>query len=220
MGLQAGLTTADTDEPLRSDDVVLLSPTLAAERREGRLVFFNASGILYDCPEGDEERVRLGAAILLTSQVDVQVERLAEFLGKDRTTLWRIRQRYEQEGAQGIGFKYEGRPPHKLTGRRLERAQALLDDGGSLRGVAEAVGVTRSRICSSRTPFHGTSRMDHPSTQWKSVTWSWRGRQSSCANVNVSGCTTSPPTVNTQLSRREARSCGSTVRSPHPSNTP
>jgi hypothetical protein len=97
MGLQAGLE-AVTEEagPLRSGEAIMLSQTVAAERQGGGLWFFNASGLLYHCPEEDEERVRLGVAILLTMPLGVQVSRLAEFLGKDRATLWRIRQRYAQ----------------------------------------------------------------------------------------------------------------------------
>lgn len=146
MVLQPGLETVAAASPLRSDEAVPLGPTVAAERHAGRLYFFNASGLIYSCPEEDQEQVRLGAAILLTSKVGVQVEALAAFLGLDRTTLWRIRRRYEQEGARGIGYKYEGRPPHKLTGERLERAQALLDEGASNQRVAKAVGVTRGAI--------------------------------------------------------------------------
>ena len=48
---------------------MLLSKTVAAERQEGQLCFYNVSGILYTCPEEDEERARLGVALLLTSDV-------------------------------------------------------------------------------------------------------------------------------------------------------
>jgi hypothetical protein len=146
MDLQPGFETVADGSPLRSDEAVPLSRTVAAERHAGRLYFFNASGLLYSCPEEDQEQVRLGAAILLTSNPSVQVEHLAAFLGMDRTTLWRIRRRYEEEGARGIGYKYEGRPPHKLTGARLEEAQALLDEGAGNRRVAKAVGVTPGAI--------------------------------------------------------------------------
>ena len=146
MDLQPGLEAVADGSPLRSDEAFLLSTTVAAERREGQLVVYNASGILYSCPEEDEEQVRLGVAILLTTDIDVQVQRLAEFLGKDPATLWRIRKRYEREGVGGIPYKYEGRPPHKLTEERLEEAQALLDEGASRRRVAEAVGVTAGAI--------------------------------------------------------------------------
>jgi len=95
MELQTGLVTATESGPLHGKEAVLLSRTVAAERHDGWLYFFNASGILYTCPEEDEEQVRLGVAILLTSDVDVQVKGLAEFLGKDPATLWRIRRRYE-----------------------------------------------------------------------------------------------------------------------------
>lgn len=145
MDLQPGLGAVD-GSPLRSEEAFLLSATVAAERRDGQLVFYNASGLLYSCPEGDEEQVRLGVAILLTTDIDVQMNRLAEFLGKDPSTLWRIRRRYEREGVGGIPYKYEGRPPHKLTEERLEEAQALLDEGASRRAVAEAVGVTAGAI--------------------------------------------------------------------------
>ena len=146
MDLQSGLETVTEGSPFRSEDAVLLSKTVAAERQEGELCFYNASGIIYTCPEDDEERVRLGVALLLTSGVDVEVGRMAEFLGKDPATLWRIRRRYEREGVAGIPYKYEGRPPHKLTGERLEEAQALLDDGKSNQQVADAVGVTEGGI--------------------------------------------------------------------------
>jgi transposase len=144
--LQPGLDAVADGSPLRSEEAFLLSTTVAAERHAGQLVVYNASGILYSCPEEDEEQVRLGVALLLTTDIDVQVQRLAEFLGKDPATLWRIRKRYEREGVGGIPYKYEGRPPHKLTEERLEEAQALLDEGASRRRVAEAVGVTAGAI--------------------------------------------------------------------------
>jgi hypothetical protein len=119
MGLQAGLE-AVTEEagPLRSGEAIMLSQTVAAERQGGGLWFFNASGLLYHCPEEDEERVRLGVAILLTMPLGVQVSR----------------------------FKYEGRPAHKLTGETLKEAQARLDQGVSQRQVAKAAGVTPGAI--------------------------------------------------------------------------
>jgi hypothetical protein len=147
MGLQAGLeAVTEGAGPLRSGEAIMLSQTVAAERQGGGLWFFNASGLLYHCPEEDEERVRLGVAILLTMPLGVQVSRLAEFLGKDRATLWRIRQRYAQEGVAGVRFKYEGRPAHKLTGETLKEAQARLDQGVSQRQVAKAAGVTPGAI--------------------------------------------------------------------------
>ncbi len=146
MHLQPGLETVGEGSPLHCEETVLLSQTVAAERHEGQLYFYNASGVLYTCPEEDEERVRLGVAILLTSEADVQVKGLAGFLDKDPATLWRIRRRYEEEGVGGIRYKYNGSAPHKLTQERLQEVQALLDQGMGLRKCAEAVGVTHGAI--------------------------------------------------------------------------
>jgi len=146
MGLQTGLQDPSHGFPLHSEDAVLLGPTVAAERHEGRLYFYKPSGPIYTCPEEDTERVRLAAALFQGPEFDVSVTDLAEFLGLSRTTLWRIRKRYEREGVEGVCYKYRGRPPHKLTGERLERAQALLDEGRSNRQVAEAVEVTEGAI--------------------------------------------------------------------------
>jgi len=129
MGLQTGLQDPSHGFPLHSEDAVLLGPTVAAERHEGRLYFYKPSGPIYTCPEEDTERVRLAAALFQGPEFDVSVTELAEFLGLSRTTLWRIRKRYEREAVEGVRYKYRGRPPHKLTGELFERAQALLDEG-------------------------------------------------------------------------------------------
>lgn len=167
MDLQAGLETSDRGAPLHSEDAVLLSPTVAAERHDGRLLFYNASGPIYSCPEADGERVRLGAAVLLSHELDVRVDRLAEVLGVSRTTLWRWRKRYEAEGVDGVRYNYEGRPPHKLVGERRERAQALLTQGASNTRAAEAAGVSegaiRLALRSGRLVRPSSSRESEPS---------------------------------------------------------
>lgn len=146
MDLQAGLEDSARGFPLHSDEAVQLSPTIAGERDGGWFHFYNASGTIYTCPEEDDERVRLGAAILLGPEFDIEKQRLAEFLRVCRGTLWRMRKLFEEEGAGGVRHKYRGRPPHKLTGQRLERAQALVDEGKSNRQVAGAVDVTEGAI--------------------------------------------------------------------------
>jgi len=114
---------------------VLWGPAVADDRHEGRLYFYKPSGPIYTCPEEDTERVRLAAALFQGPEFDVSVTELAEFLGLSCTTLWRIRKRYEREGVEGVHYKYRGKPPHKLSGERLEGAQVLLDGGQSNRQI-------------------------------------------------------------------------------------
>ncbi len=129
-------------------DAELLSPELALVRDEGRVILLNGGGPVLCFDEDDVEGRRLAAAIVCQPAVKLAAPKaVAEGLGISRSMVFDYRRRYLEGGPAGLLTQRSGpKGPHKLEGKRAERAQALLDDGESNRAVARAVEVSEGAV--------------------------------------------------------------------------
>lgn len=145
MALQARLATS-------TSKVQAISPELGVAREGGRVVLFNAGGPIFTYREDDVEARRLAVAMVSHPALGLASPKpLAEGLGIHRSTVFEYRQRYEEGGVEALRTRKPGpKGPHKLVGDRLERAQALLDEGQSNRAVARAVEVSEGAIRQAR----------------------------------------------------------------------
>ncbi|MDT8342524.1 MAG: hypothetical protein RQ751_13520 [Longimicrobiales bacterium] len=141
MALQARLSVS-------ASEVEVISPELGVAREDGRVVLFNGGGPIFMYREDDVEAQRLAVAMVSQPALDLAAPKpLAEALGIARSMVFEYRERYEAGGAEALRTKKPGpKGPHKLTGERRERAQALLDKGESNRAVARAVELSEGTI--------------------------------------------------------------------------
>ena len=106
----------------RAEEAVALSPTVAAERQGGRLYFFNASGLIYSCPEEDGERVRLGALRMLSAAVTNQEKEVRHELSDDEVravAAKEVKKRTESIEA------FDGAGRHELADREREERDTI-----------------------------------------------------------------------------------------------
>jgi hypothetical protein len=134
--------------PLLPADAEIVSQHLAAGRADGRITFFNASGPILCYREGDEEALRVCAALLSEPHLDLATpSQIAGVIGRNRSRVHKYRRLYQESGASALTVKRTGpRGPNKLKGARLARAQEHLDKGKSNRKVAKLIGVSGQTI--------------------------------------------------------------------------
>jgi hypothetical protein len=134
--------------PLLPADAEIVSQHLAVGRADGRVTFFNASGPILSYREGDEEALRVSAAMLSERRLDLATpSQIAQVIGRNRSRVHKYRRLYQEGGASALIVKRTGpRGPSKLKGARLARAQKYLDEGKSNRKIAELIGVSDPTI--------------------------------------------------------------------------
>jgi hypothetical protein len=124
----------------------VVSADLAVVRREGKVVLFNAAGPIYECREDDQVGVRLAAALVAELGL-APVTAVAGAIGVHRATVHRDHAKLEQGGVGALQPRKRGpKGPHKLTGAALQRAQRVLDAGGSLREAGSRAGVSEFAV--------------------------------------------------------------------------
>jgi hypothetical protein len=126
----------------------MVSTHLAMACENGHLTFFNASGPIFTCREDDEGARRFAAALLSDPNLGLATPtEVGKALGRHRSRVHAFRQQYRAEGAEGLEVKRRGpRGASKLKDALLVRAQALLEEGRSMRAVAMALGVSEGTI--------------------------------------------------------------------------
>ncbi|HSW29458.1 MAG TPA: hypothetical protein VLH75_08265 [Longimicrobiales bacterium] len=141
MALQARL-------PLAQAEIQAISPELALAWQEGRVLLFNAGGPIFTFREDDVEARRLAVAMVSQASMTLAPPKaVAEAFGIHRSMVFEYRDRYEAGGVGALRTGKSGpKGPHKLEGRRLERAQAVMAEGASNRAVARAVGVSEGAV--------------------------------------------------------------------------
>ena len=132
--------------PLLPSDARVVSSDLAVLLDDARLVVFNASGQIYTCGRDDREGMRLAAA-MFTSMGLAKPTALARALEMHPTTVFRSRQRLTEGGVAAIKSQKRGpKRPSKLTDKVRARAQRRLDQGWSIRRVAEEIDVVEGTL--------------------------------------------------------------------------
>lgn len=122
-----------------------ITPELAFEKRDGRVVYFNGHLPVYMHPAED-----LGAFRLYTSQLIVNgtasQRQIVEAFGVPLVTVKRCVKRLREQGA-GVFFKPAVRKGgSKLTPEVLAQAQGLLDGGRSVPSISQELGVLKSTL--------------------------------------------------------------------------
>ena len=122
-----------------------ITPELAFEKREGRVVYFNGHLPVFMHTAQD-----LGAFRLFTSQLIVNgtasQRQIVEAFGVPLVTVKRCVKRLREQGA-GAFFKPAARKAgSKLTPERLAQAQSLLDLGHRVPAISQEIGVLKSTL--------------------------------------------------------------------------
>ena len=125
-----------------------VSAHLAAERQNGRITFFDASGPIFTFEEGDEVSLRLAGVMFTDPSLGLaSPTEIARELGRHRSSVHLWRNRFEAGGAASLDGKRRGpRGPSKFRGILVARAQRFLNEGRSLRKVGGLVGVDEKTI--------------------------------------------------------------------------
>ena len=122
-----------------------ITPELAFERREGKVVYFN--GQLPVFTHGEED---LGAFRLYTSQLIINgtasQRQIVEAFGVPLVTVKRCVKRLREEGAGAFFKPAQRKQGSKLTPERLVQVQELLDRGRSVPAISREVGVLKSTL--------------------------------------------------------------------------
>lgn len=131
--------------PMFPAGVTPITPELAFEKRDGRVVYFNGHLPVYLHDVED-----LGAFRLYTSQLIINgtatQKQIVEAFGVPLVTVKRCVKRLREQGA-GVFFKpAQRREGSKLTAERLAQAQGLLDAGRSVPEISQEIGVLKSTL--------------------------------------------------------------------------
>ena len=131
--------------PVFPEGTTQITPELAFQKRDGRVVYFNGHLPVYTHPAED-----LGAFRLYTSQLIVNgtatQRQIVEAFGVPRVTVKRCVKRLREQGA-GAFFKPAVRKGgSKLTPEVLAQAQGLLDGGRRVPSISQELGVLKSTL--------------------------------------------------------------------------
>jgi len=122
-----------------------ITPELAFEKRDGRVVYFNGQLPVYMHPEED-----LGAFRLYTSQLIVNgtasQRQIVEAFGVPLVTVKRCVKRLREQGAGAFFKPAVRRQGSKLTPEVLAQVQGLLDSGRSVPCISQELGVLKSTL--------------------------------------------------------------------------
>ena len=122
-----------------------ITPELAFEKRNGRVVYFNGHLPVYMHPAED-----LGAFRFYTSQLIINgtasQRQIVEAFGVPLVTVKRCVKRLREQGAGAFFKPAVRRHGSKLTPEVLAQAQGLLDEGRSVPAISQELGVLKSTL--------------------------------------------------------------------------
>jgi len=122
-----------------------ITPELAFQEREGRVVYFNGHLPVYMHPAEDLGAFRLYSSQLIVNGTASQ-RQIVEAFGVPLVTVKRCVKRLREQGA-GVFFKPAVRKRgSKLTPEVLAQAQELLDEGRSVPWISRELGVLKSTL--------------------------------------------------------------------------
>jgi DNA invertase Pin-like site-specific DNA recombinase len=131
--------------PIFPAGTTAITPELAFEKRDGRVVYFNGHlPVFMHAPED------LGAFRLYTSQLIINgvasQRQIVEAFGVPVVTVKRCVKRLREKGAGAFFKAAERKGGWKLTVERLEQAQRLLDQGRSVPQISREIGVLKTTL--------------------------------------------------------------------------
>jgi transposase-like protein len=122
-----------------------ITPDLAFEKRDGRVVYFNGHLPVFLHAVEDVGAFRLFTSQLIVNGVASQ-RQIVETFGVPLVTVKRCVKRLREQGA-GVFFQPARRKQgSKLTPERLTQAQSLLDLGRSVPVISQELGVLKSTL--------------------------------------------------------------------------
>jgi len=131
--------------PVFPEGTTPITPELAFQKREGRVVYFNGHLPVYTHPVED-----LGAFRLYTSQLIVNgtatQRQIVEAFGVPLVTVKRCVKRLRDQGAGAFFKPAQRKRGWKLTPEVLVQAQGLLDVGRSVPSISQELGVLKSTL--------------------------------------------------------------------------
>lgn len=131
--------------PFFPEDAVYLSPELAVQKRDGRVVYFNASMAVFSHADNDIRTFRM-----ITSQFCcdglVKQATIARVFKIPEITVKRAVKLYRAKGPEGFYEKRKTRGPAVLTSDVIKRAQGLLDEGRGVAEVADELSIKRNTM--------------------------------------------------------------------------
>jgi hypothetical protein len=122
-----------------------ITPELAVEKRDGRVVYFNGHLPIFTHAEEDLGSFRLYTSQLIVNGTAKQRE-IVEAFGVPLVTVKRCVKRLQERGAQAFFKPPARRGGSKLTAERLAQAQALLDAGQSVPVISQQLGVLKTTL--------------------------------------------------------------------------
>lgn len=126
--------------PIFPKSCTAINPDLAFEQRDGTVYYFNGHLPVFSHPVDDIASFRFFTSQLVSNGNASQGE-ISRAFGVPLVTVKRSCKKLRDEGAAGFFRPAEPRQGHKLTGQRIARAQAMLDDGLSVPAIGAELGV-------------------------------------------------------------------------------
>jgi len=132
--------------PIFPAGVTEINSRVAVEAKDGRVCYVYGHLPVFQHEESDIKSFRMFTSQMI-ARGSVKPREIVATFGVAMVTVKRYMKVYRQQGAKGF---YESKPRHssasKLKGEVLERAQVLLDQGGSVPEVGEELEVFANTI--------------------------------------------------------------------------
>jgi transposase len=149
--------------PIFPAGVTEINSRVAVEAKDGQVCYVYGHLPVFQHEESDVQSFRMFTSQMIETG-SVKAREIVATFGVPMVTVKRYVKVYRQNGAKGF---YETKARHssasKLKGETLERAQQLLDQGGSVPQVAEEINVLANTIHKAIR----AGRLRRPATQKK-----------------------------------------------------
>jgi hypothetical protein len=126
--------------PLFPDGLTPINEDLAFQRKDGQVVYFHGLMPVFQHGERDLKSFRMFTSQLIGTGTARQRD-IVQAFGVPLATVKRYMKVYREGGNAGFFRPPRRRSASVLTPEVKQRAQALLDEGGSVPAVSRAVGV-------------------------------------------------------------------------------
>lgn len=131
--------------PLFPHGTTLITPEMAIQRSEDRVVYYNGHLPVFTHDISDLGSFRLFTTQLIVNGTASQGDIVKAF-GVPITTVKRCCKRYRQRGAAAFFKPAERRQGHRLTGPVLAQAQALLDQHYRVPEISRQLNILASTL--------------------------------------------------------------------------
>jgi transposase len=131
--------------PFFSAGVTEISQTLAFEKRDGQVTYFNGVMPVFTHDEKDLKTFRMITSQFCTNGNCTQAQ-IVEAFGVPLSTVKRYCGLYREKGVEGFYAPRVYRGAAVLTDDVLKQAQQLLDEDLSVRQIADELGIKRNTL--------------------------------------------------------------------------